>query len=59
MRTLMALVVLFCGVVSADAAEPEKWCTADRTVLTQTEAGYFLDGKRVEVEREFDNEWRH
>lgn len=56
MRKLLALVVLFCGAVGADAAEPQSWCSVDGVVITQAETGtYLLDGKPVEVTREHGN----
>jgi hypothetical protein len=56
MRKLLALMVLLCGAASADAAEPQNWCSVDGVVITQTETGsYLLDGKPVEVAREHGN----
>jgi hypothetical protein len=62
MRKLLAVVVLLCGAVSADAAEPQKWCsegfdkpaviTADYRVIiggvTQNEA-QDMDPQRADI----------
>jgi hypothetical protein len=52
MRKLLALVALLCGAASADAGEPQKWCSPEGVVIIQSEGAYLLDGKPVEVERE-------
>ena len=55
MRKLLALMVLFCGAASADAGEPQKWCSPEGVVIIQSEGAYFLNGKPVEVEPEHSN----
>ena len=55
-REALALMVLFCGAASADAAEQQNWCSVDGAIITQTKTGtYLLDGKPVEVAREQGN----
>jgi hypothetical protein len=55
MRKLLALLNLLCGAASADAAEPQKWCSPEGVVIIQSEGAYLLDGKPVEVGREHGN----
>jgi hypothetical protein len=55
MRKLLALMVLLCGAPSADAAEPQKWCSPEGVVIIQSEDAYLLDGKLVEVGHEHGN----
>lgn len=63
-RKLMMSVVLISGAGSADAAEPQKWCSTDGATITQTfdqsadgaEAStYLLDGKPISVNVERGN----
>ncbi len=57
MRKLLAVVVLLCGAVSAYAATPQKWCSKDGTVITQTADGKtYLNGQVVQVGFEHTDE---
>lgn len=55
MRKLLALMVLVCAAASADAGEPQKWCSPEGVVIIQSEGAYLLDGKPVEVEPQHTN----
>ena len=55
MRKLLALMVLVCGAASADADEPQKWCSPEGVVIIQSDGAYLLDGKPVAVEHEHSN----
>ena len=56
MRKLLAVVVLLCGAVGADAAEPHKWCSdgfdGGRAELVSSGNGLALTigGEPVEIE---------
>ena len=52
MRKLLIMIGLLHGASSADAGEPQKWCSPEGAVIIQSEGAYLLDGKPVEVERE-------
>src|ERR1044071_966551 len=47
MRKLTALILLFCGTVSADAAETLRWCSDGAQLLFQKDDSWILrvDGK--------------
>jgi hypothetical protein len=48
MRKLLAIVALLCGAVSVNAAEPQKWCAEDGTVIIETAPNTFiLDGRTL------------
>src|SRR5690242_3862040 len=64
MKRLIAGVAYLACVVSADAAEPQKWCSTDGATITQvidqsangsTTSTYLLDGKPVSVSVEHGN----
>jgi hypothetical protein len=45
MRKLIAIVALLCGMVSADAAEPLRWCSTDGTMtVVHSEEGITWNG---------------